>query len=294
MDHIDLAILHQLMKNCRVTNREIANVTNLSVSAVHKRIKALEEENVIIDYTARPSITALNCIPVVIIGKSRSDSMEEIKNKIGNHENVFALSIASGNYLYISILLRNLSELRDAVTTITILGDIDEPIVGIVNEGFKTQSKRFSEIERKILKTISRNGKKSYTDISQEIGSSVKTVKRIIERMIEDDSVTFTIEWAPLYRESFVSVIHININTGDNILEIQKDIFEKFNKNIIISAIFSNIPNFILLEIWTQTPSENQLIIEKLQEQDYKNVTPHILLSISWYKCWVDNLFYIE
>ena len=46
----------------------------------------------------------------------------------------------------------------------------------------------------------------------------------------------------------------------------------------------------ILLEIWTKTPREAQLIQQKLQNQEFKNVVPHIFLSIYWYECWVDEI----
>jgi len=39
MDDIDLLIQRKLLFNSRLTYRELADITNLTVSAVHKRIK---------------------------------------------------------------------------------------------------------------------------------------------------------------------------------------------------------------------------------------------------------------
>ena len=47
MDQIDLLIQQKLLANSRLTYRELAEITNISVSAVHKRIRKLEEADII-------------------------------------------------------------------------------------------------------------------------------------------------------------------------------------------------------------------------------------------------------
>ena len=69
-----------------------------------------------------------------------------------------------------------------------------------------------------------------------------------------------------------------------------KHLYRKYSQNIVVCASFSNLPNFIMLEIWTKTPRDSQLIQEQLQTEGFKDVVPHILLSISWYECWVDQI----
>lgn len=290
MDETDLAILQQLLINCRSTNREIAETTNLSVSAVHKRIKALEEDHVISAYTARPSIMALNSIPVVVIGRTTSTSMDNVQKRVGEHENVFAIAIASGKMMYISAMLRNISELQDFSTSITKLGELEDAMIGIVNVDYAKEPLHLSDIEMRIIKSLNRNGRKSFSDIGLEIGSSAKTTRKYIEAMIEENKALFSIEWAPLYRDSFVSVIHIEVPTGTDVNELTMLLYQKYQKNVVICANFGNIPNFILLEIWTQSPRENQKIIEQLQESGFKDITPHILLSISWHTNWMDKM----
>lgn len=64
MDEIDLIIQQKLLGNSRLTYMELAEITNMSVSAVHKRIKKLEKDDIITAYIARPSLLALNCLAV--------------------------------------------------------------------------------------------------------------------------------------------------------------------------------------------------------------------------------------
>lgn len=51
LDHIDRSILTQLQINARMSDREISRIIHLSPNAVTKRIKRLEDENYILQYT---------------------------------------------------------------------------------------------------------------------------------------------------------------------------------------------------------------------------------------------------
>jgi len=59
MDEIDFFLLKKLVRNSRLTYRELAEMTDLSVSAIHKRINKLIEDEIIEAFIARPSIIAL-------------------------------------------------------------------------------------------------------------------------------------------------------------------------------------------------------------------------------------------
>ncbi|MGY5352216.1 Lrp/AsnC family transcriptional regulator [Wenyingzhuangia sp. IMCC45533] len=51
-DSIDLQLLKHLQKNARITIKELANLTNLSNTPVHERIKKLEKNGYITKYVA--------------------------------------------------------------------------------------------------------------------------------------------------------------------------------------------------------------------------------------------------
>ncbi len=55
MDEIDLIILKRLLENSRLTYRELAEMTNMSVSVIHKRINKLVDDEIIETFIARPS-----------------------------------------------------------------------------------------------------------------------------------------------------------------------------------------------------------------------------------------------
>lgn len=59
MDETDLIILRKLINNSRLKYRELAEITNMSVSAIFKRIKSLVDDGFIKAFIARPSVLAL-------------------------------------------------------------------------------------------------------------------------------------------------------------------------------------------------------------------------------------------
>ncbi len=290
MDEIDLIFWQKLSENSRLTYRELAEMVDMSVSAVHKRIKKLEEDGIIIAYIARPSIMALNCLAVLIFGTSNARSMDAVSKELEQHESIISIAIASGKFLYISAIVRNISELQDYTSYVSRTAQISDPTIGIVNVPYTSLPEPLTSIDYKILKYLNRDARKPITDIADDVGLSAKTVRKRLDRMIENNLAWFSIEWKPLYKDSFITVFHIDLTDGTNMNSTIKHFYDKYSQNIAVCASFSNIPNLILLEIWTKTARDSQLILEELQTEGFKDIIPHIFLSIEWYECWIDQL----
>ncbi|MFW9825859.1 MAG: AsnC family protein, partial [Candidatus Thorarchaeota archaeon] len=198
--------------------------------------------------------------------------------------------ITGGNFLYISAFLRNISELQDFSIYVSSTAQISKPTVGIVNVPYMTTPESLTIIDYKILKSLNRDARKSITDIAEDTGLSAKTIRKRLNRMIENHLATFTIEWLPIYENSFITVYHIDLNEGTDMNATINSISEKYSNNIAYCFNFSNIPNYFTLHIWTKTAQESHKIQEELQNEGFKNIVPHIFLTANWYECWIDQL----
>ena len=290
MDEIDLIILRKLLENSRLTFRELAEIANMSVSAVHKRIKNLGDNGIITAFIARPSIIALKSLFILIFGNSNAKSMDAVSKELGQHESIKFVSVAGGNFLYITAFLRDISELQDFSVYVSGTAQISKPTIGIVNVPYITTPEPLTSIDYKILKTLNKDSRKTIADIADEVGLSAKTVRKRLDRMVENKLVSFTIEWLPIYENSFVTVFHIELMEGTNINATIQHIYDKYSQNIAYCLNYSNIPNFFTLHTWTKTAQDSQRIQEELQTEGFKNVIPHIFLSAKWYDCWIDQL----
>ncbi|MFX0036652.1 MAG: winged helix-turn-helix transcriptional regulator, partial [Candidatus Hermodarchaeota archaeon] len=252
MDEIDLLIIRKLLENSRITYRELAEIINLSVSAVHKRIKALEDDGVITAYIARPSVIALKCLFVVVYGTSKAKVMGLVRKILGQHENINEVAILGSKYFFISAYLRDISELQEFSSYVSKTAQISEPLIGILNVPYITIPETLINTDFKILKYLNRDARKPITDVADDTGLSSKTVRKRIDNMIKNKLVSFTIEWKPLSTQSFFSIFFIYLNEGTNMNNTFRQLSKKYSKNIAYMINYSNIPNFINMITWAK------------------------------------------
>ncbi|MHA2390496.1 MAG: AsnC family transcriptional regulator [Promethearchaeota archaeon] len=289
MDETDFYLLKKLSENSRLTYRELSDMTNMSVSAIHKRIKNLEDEGTINTYTARPSLVALKYLLVLIFGTSKAKSLDELSKELGQHESIYRVGVAGGKYLFISAFLRDLSELQEFGSYVSRTAQISEPTIGIVNWPHMTFPEPITSIDYKILKKLNRDARKPITDIADDIGVSAKTVRKRLDRMVENRLVDFSIEWS-VQKVSLTTIFQIYLNEGTNMNSTIQHINEKYYNNISYCLNYSNIPNFITLFTWAKNAQESHKIQEELQTEGFKDIIPRIYFSATWYECWVDQL----
>ncbi len=289
MDEIDFFLLKKLFGNSRLTYRELAEMTDLSVSATYKRINNLIEDGIIEAFIARPSIIALKSLWVIIFGISKAKFMDVVSKELGQHESIFFIGIAGAKSLYIHALLRDISELQELSIYVSKTAQISKPFVGIVNVPYVTTPEPLTTIDYEILKTLNRDARKPISDIADDVGLSAKTVKKRLDRMIENNLVSFTIQWK-LWHSSYITFFSIILNEGMDIISTIQNINQKYSKNIFSCLSYSNIPNIITLQTWAKTAHESQIIQKELQTEGFKDITTFIALSGEYFDCWIDQL----
>jgi len=289
MDEIDLLILRKLLENSRLTYRKLADMTDMSISGIHKRIRRLEDDGIIAAYVAQPSVIALKFLFVLIFGTSDAKSMDSVSKELGQHESIRFVGIAGGKFLYITAYLRDISELQDYGAYVSKTAQISEPTIGIINMPYLTTPEPLTSIDFKILRTLNRDARKPITDIADDIGISAKTVRKHLDRMSENKLASFSIQWMP-HKNNFVTVFHIILNEGTDMNSKLKHINEKYSQNIAYCLNYSNIPNLITLHTWAKNTQDAQKIQEELHTEGFKDVIPHIFIDAKWFDCWVDQL----
>ena len=289
MDEINLFVIRKLLENSRLTYRKLADMTDMSISGIHKRIRRLEDDGIIAAYVAQPSVIALKCLFVLIFGTSDAKSMDSVSKELGQHENIKFVGITGGKFLYISAFLRNISELQDYGVYVANTAHISEPTIGIINIPYMTTPEPLSNIDFKILKTLNRDARKPITDIADNVGLSAKTVRKRLDRMIENKLASFSIQWMP-HKKNFVMIFHLILNEGIDMNSTLQHINEKYSQNIAYCLSYSNIPNLITLHTWAKNTQDAQKIQEELHTEGFKDVIPHIFIDANWFDCWVDQL----
>jgi len=104
LDRIDIKILHQLQKNGRITNVELAEQVNLSPSPCLMRVKKLQAEGYIEGYTAQINVSklgqTLTVFTEVTLKNHRQVDFARFLAAVKKIEQMLECHLVSGGYDY--------------------------------------------------------------------------------------------------------------------------------------------------------------------------------------------------
>jgi len=300
MDEVDKRVCQILWKNPRIPYREIADKLNISIQAVHRRIKILKDAGVIHSFSANVSLEYLGAVPVNVTGRSSAESIEEVVDELKKNDSVAALLVASGNQLYVHGLLRDISEL-DAFTEFAARSaKLLEPRVSIgkhmpaAKAPAKTAGddpRKLTPLDLRIIGAMHQDARKSTTDVAEELGVSAATVRRRLEKMINEDSIEIATEVDPTPSGDIASYLHVTLKGGIDRLKAGARLVDKFDPNIVYFVPFSNLPNFLLIATWTKTMSELSRLTEQVRrDESVKSVICNVALAGYRFETWRDRL----
>jgi len=293
MDKIDMLLNLDLIKNSRISYRTLADKYDLSVNAVHKRIKNNVESGIIKNFTSKISLKSLNAFQVVIFGKSKSSEIEKNIQILGKNKKTYQIVIAAGNYLYISGYLQDISELDTYSSFIIKEGNIEKPTIGLISQSkiLNKDDINLKKLDYKIIYSLHKNSRKKINDIADEIKVSSKTIKRYLSKMIEEGSIELSIDFYPTVSNDIFTFYHMTLNENKSNIQIAKQILKKYYPRVIGAWTFSNLPNQILMNIWTNTISEIHDFENELKKKDYvQNIFSNMLYDFYYFDTWRDEL----
>jgi len=132
----EIEILKILENNARVSNREIADMLNISVEEVEKTIEKLENEGVILKYKTlinweKVGVEEVYAIIDVRVNLTREKGYDDIAKRIAKFPEVHAVRLVSGDYdfqvvvkgkslkdisFFVADKISTIPEVRDTVT----------------------------------------------------------------------------------------------------------------------------------------------------------------------------------
>ena len=99
IDEINKKILNVLLSNSKLSYRDIAKKVGVSVVTILKRVKELEKEGVIKNYTVNLDYDKLDYdISVIIKMRIAKGKLFEVEKKIATNANVFAVYDVTGDF----------------------------------------------------------------------------------------------------------------------------------------------------------------------------------------------------
>ena len=303
MDQIDFTICMMLMWNSRTPYRELAEPFKMSVNSIHKRVKAMVNLGILDKFVTTLSFLAFKPIPsnVVMFGDSKTKNVEGLIEKLGANENIYAVSQHSGNLFIIHAYLRNINELEPLVSFIKQTAEIPELKVGLEGTPMRsgpevdiTREVKLSATDFLIINALKNNSRKPVVEIADEIGISTKTVRRRLDRLIENHLIDFSVHWYPDKCSEVTAMIILTLKPTIDAdkSEIIKTLRNRHGQTILFTWVFSTLPNTIVVCVWVSSMKELQDIQTSLNSDDFESVSINIGIGGKIFPSWRDK--YLE
>jgi DNA-binding Lrp family transcriptional regulator len=233
---------------------------------------------------------------IVIFGLSDLRQKKQLMNKLGENEYIYNVTQGSGNTFYIHAYLRNISELDSLVSFIRKTGNLTDLIVGIDKElppialeglNFKPPT----DLDYLIVNSLKNNSRKTISDIALEVGASTKTIRRRLDRLTANFLIQFQIDWYPDKTGIIPSTINLQLDPAKiiNDREFKNKLQKIFGSKILFTWSFSNLPNFKIISIWTQSMKELQELQDSLLSENYEKVDLTVLIEGKMFPTWIDT-----
>jgi len=297
MDEIDFTLSLVLMGNSRISYKELAETFNLSVNSIHKRVKSLVKAGIIKKFKTQLSIFFFSdVVNVIMFGTPKTSNIKNLIKKLGKNEFIYNITRASGNIFYIHAYIRNLNDLDSLVYFVRTVGKIDELVVGLEKQQNSPQhnieNTKVDKLDYLIINSLKDNSRKTISDIAEEIGANNKTVRRHLNKLIENYFITFTIDWYPDKTGENLSFIVLNIDPQINPrdLKLEENLHSKFSSNFVLLWEFSNLPNMKLICVWFESMKQLQNIeTSLLSDNTFESINVSVLIEGENFHTWIDT-----
>jgi Lrp/AsnC family leucine-responsive transcriptional regulator len=294
MDETDLILSMLLLFNSRTPYRVLAENLGLSVNAVHKRIQSMVEQGVIRRFTTKISLPSLGAFHVLINGRSEAESTYSIWDDLGDHESVYWVTLAGGNYVYVGAHLRDIQELPELVKFVGEAGRMPDATVGIIHEAFSGKGRALDELigplDWEIVRSLSHDSRKATSSIAEEVGASTRTVRRRLARLVDEGLLDFSIDWYPSTTNDINTMVHLELATASAEKVIERYMAE-YRPNALFAWRFSNFPSQVVGLLWAPSMNKLRELTERMAgDEDLCCTTPVILYAGKLYETWRDRL----
>lgn len=278
-----MALSRMLMRNSRTPYSELGKELGLSPQMVHRRVQHLMDVEIIRGTYAALSFKAMKAMWVIVHGWSKANSMDEVAKELRDDHRVAIMQVASGNYVYVHGNVTDAVGLAELVSSVQRGAKLSEPQVGIVHTP-PLEHAGLSGMDLRIIKALANDTRRPVNEIAEELGTTAKTVRRRLDRLMKEELVQLSINWQPDTMGDMVSQIHLVLKEGVPNERAAYLMIKKYGPGIIRSYTFSNVPGLIILTYCNRNAREMQDTCKELEgEGIFISVVPNVIRAIYHY-----------
>ncbi|MEJ2295025.1 MAG: winged helix-turn-helix transcriptional regulator [Candidatus Lokiarchaeota archaeon] len=302
MDKIDLKIILLLFNNSRLTYREISDYLGLSVNAIYKRVQSLIDSNIIEQFTARLKPYAIKALYTFIFGQCNAPDMDKAISELGKHENTWQIILSSRNYMYIGAMLKIIHDLEEYSSFVSKILKLQSPNIGFLS-GVQYKSpvpyiipkagvNNYDKFDLEIIHSLNKDSRKAISEIADDVNSTPNTIRRRLNRMIEEGIIDLSINFNPEDSNDLFALFRITIKPSMDKIEFSKYLNDKYEPNLFYCWTFSNQPNLVLCWVWANTMKELTNLVEEIKHEEIESIIFDIMYKVYYFETWKEKLLY--
>lgn len=304
MDDTDRKLLLLISSEPRMHSRELAKKLGISRQTVQQRMQVLTRGGALNGVSAVPSTHYLDGVHVSIFGRSNTASIQGTLRKLGESEFTRSVIVAGGNSLYVSGVLRNVTELDTYAEFVKRTAEMPAPTVGIssfdddimpptpADGGRRRQSYReLTPLDFEIIASLKGDARRPVADIAHALGVTAKTVRRHLEDMMSEGSLEFDVPWDMMPGEDMVTLMQVNLKEGADKGEVGRRLLAKCSSPNFFVRSWCNLPSFLLCTLCSDKMTEIRKVLGVIgKDEAVLAVTPNLLYVERIYSTWRDRL----
>ena len=246
-----MAVLRELLRNCRVSYRDLARKTGLSPNAAKNRVGKVVETATISRFLVklRTGAAGAGCFMGLVVTDGTED-IQEFASRIGENPMVFNVTelvcVDGGRYM-IGGEHPNHTMLEEYEAFLSGLDEVQDVEFHTMHstECGQDCTPEFSRVQLRVLKCLDQDARMQVSEIAERTGMASKTIRRALRELKDGGDIRFTVGFGPAV-EGMVDIM-VRITWDDDMISEEK----------LIEWLWSEFPD----EYWAPWTSESEEVV---------------------------------
>jgi DNA-binding Lrp family transcriptional regulator len=293
LDTTDIILVQMMLSDSRASSLKIAQFLEISVDEVERRIASLVEMGVLRSFITRYSPSYLKSAGVLVYGRAETTTFDDALARLQKNDSTSWVALGSGGKLYAGATLRKLSHLDSYVAFLREEVGMQDPVFGIRSAppDLKKPSVQLTDFERKIVRSVRFDARKSVVEIARDIGLPGELVEERLASMIHEKVIDFSAVLSPESCPDILCMFHLFRRGHQEMREFMRDKLNQHSPRILFFNTYRNLPDLVMAMVWVNDMAELREIKASLEEgHAIERVEANIILASRVVPSWADAL----
>lgn len=293
LDATDIILVQMMLSDSRTPSLKVAQFLEISVEEVERRIASLAQMGVLRSFITRYSPSYLKSVGVLVYGRAETTTFDDALAKLQKNDSTSWVGLGSGGMLYAGATLRKLSHLDSYNDFLREEVGMQDLVFGIRSAppDLKKPSIPLTDLDRKIVRSMQYDARKSVFEIAIELGEPKEMVEARLASMVEEKVIDFSAVLSPEACPDILCMFHLFRRGHQEMREFMRSRLNQHSPRILFFNTYRNLPDLVMAMVWASDMVELREIKASLEaDQAIERVEANVILASRVVQSWADAL----